>query len=61
MQRVTSEDVQTSNQRKQMNDVTKCQSSIIAFGGSRLTVVGEVLVRVWARRLQMHTHLQTGR
>ena len=31
----------------QMNDVTKCQSSILAFGGSRLTVVGEVLVRVW--------------
>ena len=31
----------------QMNDVTKCQSSILAFGGSRLTVVGEVRVRVW--------------
>ena len=31
----------------QMNDVTKWQSSILAFGGSRLTVVGEVLVRVW--------------
>ena len=31
----------------QMNDVIKCQSSIIAFGGSRLTVVGEVRVRVW--------------
>ena len=31
----------------QMNDVTKCQSTILAFGGSRLTVVGEVHVRVW--------------
>ena len=31
----------------QMNDVTKCQSTILAFGGSRLTVVGEVRVRVW--------------
>ena len=30
-----------------MNDVTKCQSTILAFGGSRLTVVGEVRVRVW--------------
>ena len=30
----------------QMNDVIKCQSSIIVFGGSRLTVVGEVRVRV---------------
>ena len=28
----------------QMNDVTKCQSTILAFGGSRLTVVGEVRV-----------------
>ena len=31
----------------QMNDVAKCQSTILAFGGSRLTVVGEVRVRVW--------------
>ena len=31
----------------QMNDVILCQSSIIAFGGSRLTVVGGVRVRVW--------------
>ena len=31
----------------QMNDVSKCQSTILAFGGSRLTVVGEVRVRVW--------------
>ena len=31
----------------QMNDVTKFQYSIIAFGGSRMTVVGEVRVRVW--------------
>ena len=30
-----------------MNDLTKCQSSILAFGGSRRTVVGEVRVRVW--------------
>ena len=30
-----------------MNDVIKCQYSIIAFGGSRLTVVGDVRVRVW--------------
>ena len=32
---------------KQTNDVTKCNSWILAFGGSRLSVVGEVPVRVW--------------
>ena len=31
----------------QKNDVTKCQSTILAFGGSRLTVVGEVRFRKW--------------
>ncbi len=30
-----------------MTSPFKCQSPIIAFGGSRLTVVGEVRVRVW--------------
>ena len=30
-----------------LKDVNRCQSSILAFGGSRLTVVGEVHVRVW--------------
>ena len=30
-----------------LKDVNRCQSSILAFGGYRLTVVGEVHVRVW--------------
>ena len=44
MQRVTSE---RATKDVQMNDATKCQLLILAFGGSRLTVVGEVRVRVW--------------